>query len=229
MDWKPLVWLFLGATIVAAWLWLAPEEDVPDWRIQAESPRIVGDSIDPFVYAGGELVRSIDGSAELRWAEASAHGMVRTSIASPQGEAVLSLRDGSAVGRRWELVSVLDASAEVWFDAAIHGRTGLGERRLPETTARIAGQSRFDLTVDGDRQLTGISGLWSVAEALRQADGSIRQQGLVFSPLLRDKTGFADPDRLELTLLLYEGEPGSNVLFHVVFSDVTIEQSPSVP
>jgi len=80
---------------------------------------------------------------------------------------------------------------------------------------------------------TYVSGFWAVAGALRREDGSIGQQGLVFSPLLREKTGFADPSREELTLLLYgeeagdaAGESGPPVLLHVVFGSVSIERTP---
>jgi len=70
-------------------------------------------------------------------------------------------------------------------------------------------------------------GVWSLADALRKDDGSIRQQGLTFSPLLRDKTGFSDPSRLEFTLLLYDDTRGgiSPVLLHLVFRTVHIPEA----
>jgi hypothetical protein len=225
---KPLLWLAVGLALIAAGgLWIVPRLFRAEWEIHAESPHVVGDSIDPFVYAGGELVRPAVGSAVVRLTGTG--GTVRLSLESPEPSPPLSLRDGSVVGRSWELSSRVGRSADVWFETHINGDTGLGERRLPETVALLAGECRFDLAVDGNRRLTGLSGFWSVADALRRDDGSIRQQGLVFSPLLRDKTGFSDPDRLELTLLLYDDGPGSNVLTHLVFSDVVIERSPPSP
>jgi hypothetical protein len=229
-DLRTLFWLAVGAAVVVVgWLLVAPLVLPSGWQVTGESPKVIGDSNDPFVYAGGDLVRPVKGTAVVRLTGTGTGGTVRLSIESPEPAAPLSLLDGSVVGRSWELSSNVDRSTDVWFDTRINGDTGVGERRLPETAARLAGESRFDLTVDMNRRLTGLSGFWSVADALRQDDGSIRQQGLVFSPLLRDKTGFSDPDRLELTLLLYEDGPGSNVLIDLVFSDVVIEQAPQSP
>jgi hypothetical protein len=223
---RSLLWLAVGAAvIVVGWL-LMPHVLPAEWQIRAESPRVVGDSIDPFVYAGGNLVRPVAGSAAVRLAGTDTDGTVRLSIESPEPAPPLSLRSGSIVGRSWDLVSSVDGSAEVWTETPFHGNSGIGDARLPETTALIAGRSGFDLVVDGNRHWSNRTGIWSIAHAVRRDDGSIRQQGLVFSPLLRDKTGFSDPERLELTLLLYEDGPGSNVLMHLVFSDVVIERSP---
>ena len=228
-DLRAPFWLVVGAAVVVGWLLVAPLVLPSGWQIASESPKVIGDSIDPFVYAGGELVRPVVGTAVVRLTGTGARGTVRLSIESPEPSPPLSMRDGSVVGRSWELSSRVDRSAHVWSETRINGDTGLGERRLPDTAALVAGESRFDLTVDRNRRLTGLSGFWSVADALRQDDGSIRQQGLVFSPLLRDKTGFSDPDRLELTLLLYEDGPGSNVLIQLVFSDVVVERSAPSP
>ena len=229
-DLRSMLWLAIGAAvIVAGWLLLAPHVLPVEWQIGAESPRIVGDSIDPFVYAGGNLIRAVAGSATVRLAGTEPNGTVRLSIESPEPALPLSLRDGSIVGRSLDLVSSVDASAEVWTETPFHGDSGIGDARLPETTALIAARSGFDLIADGNRRLSDLTGVWSIAHALRQDDGSIRQQGLVFSPLLRDKTGFSDPERLEMTLLLYEDGPGSNVLLHLVFSNVVIERLAGVP
>jgi len=227
---RSLLWLAVGAAvIVAGWLLVAPHVFPVKWQISAESPRVVGDSIDSFVYAGGDLVRPVAGSATVRLPETNTYGTVRLSIESSEPGPPLSLRDRSIVGRSWDLVSSVNGSAKLWTETPFHGDSGIGDTRLPETTVLIAGQSGFDLTVGGNRRLNDLTGIWAIAHALRQDDGSIRQQGLIFSPLLRDKTGFSDPERLELTLLLYEDEPGGNVLMHLVFFDVVIERSPRVP
>ncbi len=225
---KALLWLAVGlAAIVAGWLLLAPHALRSEWQVHAALPYIVGDSIDPFVYNGGDALRPVLGSADVRLS-GDGTGAIRLSIEAPDPTTPLTLRDGSVVGPTWELVSSVDDSNDLWFDTLVHGDTGIGDGRLPETRAWIAASSRFDLTVGRDRRWSDLSGFWSAADALRQDDGSIRQQGLVFSPLLRDKTGFSDPERLELTLLLYEDGPGSDVLAHVVFTDVAIERSPTL-
>ena len=113
--------------------------------------------------------------------------------------------------------SAIDRGTEINAD------TGLGEVRLPETYAYLAGEGDFTVNSriwGADRE---VRGFWSLAHALRKEDGSIRNQGLVYSPLLRDKTVFSDPTRLEFTLLLYEGD---EVLLDLVFRKVTIVRSP---
>jgi len=226
---RSLVWLAVGvAVITAGWLLIAPRALPAGWQIAVGSPRLIGNSRDPFAYAGGDSVLTVAGSGSLRIA-IGGRQTLWLSIESPEPHAPLSLRDGGIVGRSWDLASGGDGPGEVWSEAPFHGDSGIGDARLPETAALIAGQGRFDVTVDGNRRLTDLTGIWSIAHALRQDDGSIRQQGLVFSPLLRDKNGFSDPDRLEMTLLLYEDGPESNVLLHLVFSEVVVERSPGAP
>jgi len=77
-----------------------------------------------------------------------------------------------------------------------------------------------------------LSGEWALIQALRKNDGAIRQSGLVYSPLLRDKRGFADPEASEFLLLLHsdaedsDNVPSYAVALHLVFANVTIEMGP---
>jgi len=110
----------------------------------------------------------------------------------------------------------------------VHGDSGSGDPRLPETPALLAGAGSIDLRLDGIPLQSDTTVVWSVADALRRDDGAIRNRGLVFSPLLRDDTVFADPDRLEATLLVSlpsEGD-GPRVVAHVVFRRVEIVDAP---
>ncbi len=224
---RTLFWVAVAAAaIVAGWVLLAPQSIPNDWRFTAGDPVLVGDSDDPFVYAGGDSIRSVGGSGTLR-ISANRLGEIRLSIESPEPAPPLTLRGDAITGRSWSLISEIRVPTDVWIGVPVHGDAPAGDPRLPETTAQIAGEGRFELIVDGNRRLTDLPGIWSIANALRQDDGSIRQQGLVFSPLLRDKTGFSDPNRLELTILLYEDGPDSEVLVHLVFRDVPLEEAPA--
>jgi len=108
----------------------------------------------------------------------------------------------------------------VWIGRVIHGNTDVGDSRLPVTHAHFAGSGSFELLVDGNKQPTEWVGFWSIGDALRQPDGSIRNQGLVFSPLLRDQSVFSDPNRTEITLLVYKSPDSNAVVLHLVFPDV---------
>ncbi len=222
---RTLIWLGIGiALAVAGWFLVAPLVVPPDWSIAAEEPRVIGHSDDAFSYNGEGSIRPVAGEGRLRIAT-NGQGSLRLSLRTSEADPPLSLREGALVGENWTLIASVGPISDVWISVPVHGDTGIGDNRLPETVALIAGRSQFDLIVDGVRRLSDLAGYWSIADALRQDDGSIRQQGLVFSPLLRDKTGFSDPTRLELTLLLYEKGMDDDVLLHVVFQDVHVERS----
>jgi len=224
---RSLLWLAVALLIMAWGLGLPnivpPDEGRPEWEIRAQGARWIGDRVDPFAYAGGGLARPVDGAAVVELA--GTRGTIRSTFVLSDP---LSLRftEGGEPRRTWEFVSTLEGSEALWVDAVIHGSTGRGDRRLPPTAARFAGWSRFDVLADGKILHSGVKGFWSVADALRRSDGSIGQRGLVFSPLLRDQSGFSDPSRLECTILLYQDEQAEGVLAHFVFSEVVVTRSP---
>ena len=55
----------------------------------------------------------------------------------------------------------------------------------------------------------------------------------MYSPLLRNKTGFSDPEKIEFTLILHsevpdpENDPPYALALHLVFTQVTIENEPA--
>jgi len=189
------------------------------WSVVGDAAVWIGRSEDSFVYAGGDGVRAVDGGARVQWSAAGGAGSVRATVQGPAARGLL-LGEREAVGEL-VLVSVLGPETDVRTGALVHGGTGFGEPRLPETDAVLAGRSRFDVLLNNEVLYRDLPGFWSVAQALRKDDGSIRNQGLVFNPLLRDRTIFADPDRLELTVLVYTGEDLA-VLGHAVFRDVGV-------
>jgi len=186
---------------------------VDTWKVNLAEPIFIGSRDDRFAYAGGPTVRPVDGSGRLEFA--GGRGSIRIRFTSP------------AEGSEWTgtiaLRASLGGSDEIEREVMINGETGLGEPRLPETYAYIAGKSDFTLYSGFWRVARKVRGFWSLTHALRKEDGSIRNQGLVYSPLLRDKTVFSDPTRLEFTLILYGGD---EVLLDLVFRGVTIVRSP---
>jgi hypothetical protein len=114
----------------------------------------------------------------------------------------------------------LGQSDDIWADRIAHGDSGIGESHLPETHTQYGGSGEIGIWVDGQQKLGDWQGIWSIGDALRQFDGSIRDQGLVFSPLLRDRSGFSDPERTEFTLLIYDAPESDTVILHLVFPDV---------
>ncbi len=225
--------------IVAAFVGLAvllpqPPEPLPNadpsWFVRAEIPLAIGGYGDNFCY-DGEGVQELTGSMWLSVGpdkSASIYASVSTTKASNpiQTSATDKLAGNiEIVARAGDFIDILQ-------DLRINSELDEGDAKLPPTHAILTGQAIFDLYLDGELFYEDLIGQWSVANALRRADGSIRQSGLVYSPLLRDKTGFSDPKRTEVTLLLHSDEldnknqPPYSVALHLVFFDVTIEKQP---
>jgi len=209
---RALFWIGLAASLAAVWLILVLFPS--DVRFDADNPLAVGNSEDAFAYVG-EGVHTIEGTATLRIDTDMNSGILEVTL-SPD-EALAALLDSASPEYSVVLRMRIERANNVWMDRTVHGDTGIGDSRLPETYALYAGSGSFELSIDGVRQPTAWPGFWSIGDALRQTDGSIRDQGLVFSPLLRDQSGFSDPARTEFTLRIYdapvsEGKPGFNQL-----------------
>lgn len=229
-----LILLGLGALAAGAWLLLASDEvrnlvlPPPTWLVEIASPLLIGHPEDPYAYAGGEAVRALHGQGTLRATDAQ--GALEASLQLDGA----SIPIPSAGDSPDELIlhgRLQTADGEVTH-RPIHGTTGRGDPRLPETQSFLHGTAHLDLLVDGIPQQDAMSCLWFLANALRREDGAIRNQGLIFSPLLRDDTVFADPTRLELTLLLYStptlapGVQTETPVLHVVYTAVNVLRAP---
>jgi hypothetical protein len=213
---------------VAGWLLFSSSDrpllPVERWEAHVGDPILIGDEEDPFVYAGGPDVRPTTGTGEIRVSADGTTGLVRISVDARANDPVPLA--GEWLAGEFTLQSRIGEDTLIWTDVAVHGDTGRGEARLPEAHALLAGTSPFELVSAEPAGRGHLDGIWSIANALRKADGSIRQQGLVYSPLLRDKKAFADAERREFTLLLYTaGE--DDVVLHLVFRQVDVTQSPS--
>lgn len=226
--------LLIALSVVVLWVVLgfgpriAPASAASEWTIEANAPLLIGSARDPFVYAGGDALRAMEGRATLRLAPDQLAGSLQIEFRLPASNEE-GLPFDAAPGGHVVVYAMFGDGDTFWIDTEIFGNTGIGERRLPQTHAMLAGKSSFDVTVDSASSAATIHGFWAVADALRKEGGTIRQQGLVFSPLLREKTGFSDPSRTELTLLLYEeAEEGEALVqLHVVFASVNVSSPPS--
>ncbi len=203
--------------LAAAWLLLVVIPLSGDIRYEAQEPWSVGTAKEAFAYAG-EGVRAIQGIAALRIDPNTSRGILEFEL-SPD-EALTALLDDETLERSFVLRMRLGGADAVWIDRTVHGDSEIGESRLPAIHALYAGSGRFELLIDGVRQSVRWQGFWSIGNALRRPDGSIRDQGLVFSPLLRDQSGFSDPDQTELTLLIYDSPDSDAVILHLVFPNV---------
>jgi hypothetical protein len=227
-----LLLVLVGLATLLGLLWLnTGNESEPAWLIHAHSSMIIGGYGDNFAYSG-ENVRSVEGALELRLKAARQVGKITVSLQTSEESGPFHMSVEQSFDGEITLVSQIDRSSSVSEEVFIHGDTGIGGPELPRTYATVVGWSRFDVFVDGIRMYEDLSGEWALIQALRKNDGAIRQSGLLYSPLLRDKRGFADPEASEFVLLLHSGAedsenlPPYEVALHVVFTDVTIEIAP---
>ncbi len=215
---RSYLWIVLvGAALAAAGIALLLMEPRGTVVVQAQNPWIIGNAQDPFSYAGG-LVHSIEGKADLRIDPSTLGGSLEIQLAPDS--ALSEALSGVTATRSITLTLDIEDGATAWSNVEVYGDTGIGDSRLPATHAEFAGSGDFELRLDGKRQDTTWHGFWSLGDALRRDDGAVRNRGLVFTPMLRDQTGFSDPSRTELTVLLYSTEDSSAVVLDLVFPDI---------
>jgi len=221
---KIFLWAgFAVAVLAAAWLLITPrfvsDGDTPIIQINATNPWLIGDKDDAFSYAGKSAV-IIQGEAAVRIDPTADTGTVEF-ILQP-GANLDSRLDGEIAETSVALRLQLQNADSFWTDLAINKGSNVGDARLPMTHALYASSGRVELVIDGHDRPTTWTGFWFIGDALRQIDGSVRNQGLVFSPLLRDPSIFSDPSRRELTLLVYESSDSNIVVLHLVFPNVQL-------
>jgi len=215
---RNLFWIGLTvAAVAAAWLVLSLIPMPSSVHYEASNPWAIGNSEDAFDYAG-EDTRRIEGTARLRFDLSTKHAEIEIQL-MPLNTLAL-LREPQSASQIVLVRMHLGQSDDIWADRTANGDSGIGEPRLPETYTQYGGSGTIEIWVDGEQKLGDWQGIWSIGDALRQSDGSIRDQGLVFSPLLRDRSGFSDPERRELTLLIYDAPESDTVILHLVFPDV---------
>ena len=209
--------LAIAALVLAAVFLIPAPTPVETIRFEAQDPWAIGSIEDAFDYAG-QSAHTIQGTVALQIDPITKIGMLEVVL---QPNDVLAAWLGEASPESSATLRIqLDGTADVWANQMIHGDYEVGDSRLPMTYARYAGYGPFELMIDGTRQSTDWVGFWSIGDALRQSDGAIRNQGLVFTPLLRDQSVFSDPKRMEFTLLLYEAPDSDKVALQLVFPDV---------
>ena len=216
--------------LAGAFLILSPRS--PGWEVRADAPLVIGGYGDNFSYSG-KGVRPLSGSLSFTYGPEVHTGVISVTLATTAESGTLQLGAGGALSGEIKLSGRITPTDRIVADTDIHGDTGLWGPELPRVHAILAGTGTFDLLVDGKPVYTDMVGEWSLEQALHRPDGSIRKSGLYYSPLLRDKTGFADPDRLEFDLIVHSPDvdqgnnPPYTIVLHLVFTHVAIEHRPA--
>lgn len=217
--------------LIGWFLWGTGGDESTAWVVHAEEPLIIGGYGDNYAYAG-QGVRPLEGRLDLHLDSTHAKGTITVSLQTTEESGSLRVSSSEALSGELRLVSHIDPLDRVEEGIPLYGDTGKGGPELPRTFAVLAGWSRFDLYMNDELRYSGLHGAWAISQALRRSDGAIRQSGLVYSPLLRNKTGFSDPRKSEFLLILHsdaptpENDPPYEIALHLVFKQVVIEKSP---
>ncbi len=223
--------LSLVVGLIAGVLILLNAPPSPGWIVKADHPLVVGGYGDNFSYSGTD-VRPLDGKLVLVFAPKTHTGTITVSITTTEKSGPITLSSKDSLTGEITLSSRITPDDRIITNADIYGDTGIRGPELPVTHALLAGESTFDLYLSGRLAYKNLHGEWMAAQALRKEDGAIRKSGLYYSPLLRDKTGFADPKRMEFTLILHSTEPDPEndqpytAALQLVFTSVTVNQEP---
>jgi len=221
----------LAVALIAGAFIVLKESSFPGWVVKADHPLVIGGYGDNFSYSGTD-VRPLSGKLELMFDPNAHTGTIAVSITTSEGSGPIRLSSEDSLTGEITLSSRIGPDASIITDTDIYGDTGIRRPELPMTHALLAGESAFDLYLNGRLVYERLQGEWMVAQALRKEDGAIRKSGLYYSPLLRDKTGFADPKRMEFTLILHSTEPDSKndppytAALQLVFTSITVNQGP---
>jgi len=218
-------WALLAAVglAIATWvlLYVPPPEARADWHVIVSSAVLLGTPDDPHSYEG-VVVTDTPGSGVLVVDNGSITLTVSVEIGSTAWLSILADTQSAPHRVEIELVETL----VVWPHGPVYGDTAFGGSELPTTTAFLGGEGTFRVSDPTAHAMLSVPGTWSLAYAVRRSDGSIRQQGLYYSPLLRDKSGFSDTARLEFTLILDLPYNKDDARFTLVFRTLEIVVAP---
>ena len=230
MAYRILILVLVVGLVAGAFI-LFSARPTTSWIVKADHPLVVGGYGDNFSYSGS-AVRPLFGKLTLMFDPNAHAGTIDVSITTTEESGPIKLSAKDALTGVITLSSRITPKDRVITDTDIYGDTGIRGPELPVTHALLAGDSAFDLYLNGQLVYDNLQGEWMLAQALRKEDGAIRKSGLYYSPLLRDKTGFADPQRMEFTLILHSTEsdpkndPPYTVALQLVFTSILVNREP---
>ena len=224
-----IIFLILGTIgLLLGWLLLSDGGIAnPTLAVAGRMPLIIGGYGDNFQYSGDD-VRGVKGSLLFRLDEDAQKGLIRAQVETTEASGSVRLSADVELEGKIDITAAINQRDKLYKEISIHGDTGIGGPELPLTYAQVFGWGVFLVSIGGEA-VTELPGEWGLIRALRKEDGAIRQSGLTYSPLLRDKSGFSDRERSEFFLLLHsqdedtENNPQYTAALHIVFAEVEIE------
>lgn len=200
----------VGASLLVLILFGVASGVAAQYAFDAQTPLVIGDQADPFRYDGTN-VREINGVGTVDIDAVSNAGELRVDVYTSEETGPLVLGDGIEL-EGWIRI-VMDRfegplafmSGGIAEGLLVHGDTGLMSDLMPEVYSDVLGWGWIDIYVNGRLVYEDLAGHFMVTERVRRGEEMEYQivreaDGLIYSPSLDDKTGFAFSEERELHL-----------------------------
>ena len=200
----------VGAALLVLILFGTASSAAAQYAFDAQTPLVIGDQADPFRYDGTN-VRPIDGIGAVDVDAVSNTGKLRVDVYTSEESGPLTVGDGIEL-EGWIRI-VMDRfegpmpfmSGGIAEAALVHGDTGLMSELMPEIYSDVLGWGWIDIYVDGQLVYEDLAGHFMVTERVRRGEEMAYQiyresDGVIYSPALEDKTGFAFSEEREIHL-----------------------------
>lgn len=207
------------------------------WKIEADDARIIGGYGDNFAY-DGENVRPFDGIAQMTVDPKNGTAQLEINVRTTDSSGPIRFSEDQSFEGDIRIVQNLDTSkmdmARIATDTYLHGDTGNEAPVMPKIYNYFATWGPAKIFVDGEEVIPMIGSHTMFTEQARGQNGKIvNAQGQVYSPMVKDKTGFTDPSKTEFHFVAHTSEPDSDNFpphtgwIHLHFSDVKVIQKPA--
>ena len=206
------------------------------WRIRATGARIVGGYGDNFAY-DGENVRALDGHAEMTLDAAEGKAELVIELETTASSGPIRFSSGDAWSGEIRIVQRIDTNqmemARIAEQIELHGDTGNEAPVMPNIFSYFATWGPAKIWVNGQEVIPTIGSHTMFSERARGCDGGIvNGSGEVYSPMIGDKTGFADREDAEFHFVAHTTQPDNNNFpphtgwIHLNFSTIVVEEHP---
>lgn len=228
--------------IVALTAATAPAPEATDesqdgaWKIEASGAQIIGGYGHNFAY-DGENVRPLDGTATMTVDPDAGTAELEIRLKTTDASGPLRFSKDESFSGDIRIVQKLDTEkmdkARIATDVFLHGDTGNEAPVMPRIYNYFATWGPGTIWVNGEKVVPMIGSHTMFSEQARGEDGKIvNASGQVYSPMVKDKTGFTDPSETEFHFVAHTTEPDSDnfpphtAWIHLHFSDVEVVQKP---
>ncbi len=233
----------VAALTVALVAYTPPADEVDaalaggSWKIEATGTRIIGGYGHNFAY-NGENVRPLEGKATMTLNPDAGTAHLEIKLKTTEASGPIRFSADKEWSGEITIVQMIDLEkmkkARIAENVFLHGDTGNEAPVMPKVYNYFATWGPSQVFVNGEEVIPMIGSHTMFSEQARGSNGKITTaDGQVYSPMVKDKTGFTNPRETEFHYVAHTTEPDKNNFpphtgwIHLHFSDVTVVEHPS--